>query len=237
MGTNTQTTTTGTERKVSQLMGDGHFRLGRYGAAIGHYRASGDIERVIACGNECLSRGQLADGITAYEAVGRIIPPELLIACGDMIVRGPSYAHHSDQAVAAYALAGASDRLIALGEKLLDLGTMKGHWKLAVPAYIASGVAKRIRVIAQACLSQGFIGHALDAFAAIGDKKGLVATGALAQKEGETDLAIKAFEAAGSWQSLIDLGDNRLKAGYDERAQVAYEAAARIYAQQLPAKS
>ncbi len=241
MRTNTQTQTTGTDRKVSQLKGDGFFRLKRYDGALACYIEADDQEKIATCGPASLEVGQLESGIRAYEALGRIPPAELLIKCGDYCSE-----FDADRKIAAYELAGASDRLISFAKEVLDLKTGQGEWQTATKAFIASGDAAKIRVIARACLKRSghvdFLKLAIQAFAAIGDRIGLVTSGhAFLELVKEADWCRKfeivadAFEAAGCWQSLIELGDLLLERGPRHEqisADKVYALAARLYEEQ-----
>jgi len=225
------------QQKVSQLMGNGLLKQGCYEAAVKCFIAASDHEKIITCGNECLKSGKLKEGLQAYEALGRMIPPELLIACGDAIVEH-NYGHGYCYAIKAYQMAGASSKLIAFGERILgEISSDNSrrdneyYYGLVVEAFIASGSLEKILEIARCCYNGGFLELALKAYEVVRDRASLIELGDRYVRIGDYSHAAHSFSIASSWEKLIEVGDQLIKDGYEDKALGFYKQAIELYEQ------
>jgi hypothetical protein len=178
--------------------------------AVDAYAAAGAKDKLVAFGNRCVEEEWLSGAVDAYIAAGEEIPGATLIATGDRCVEKATDDESNRQrllesAQKAYVAAGATEKLVMLGDRFVEEGWFWG----AVTSYVAAGAVvpvEKLIMCGDRCLEGGWF-----------------------------DTAQKAYEAAGAVMTVDKLmvcGDRCVKEGRLDDARVAYAAAERIKIQQ-----
>lgn len=212
--------------QASILLGDRFLTAGRLSDAMEAYTAPGvdaPTEKLMALGDRYMeSSRDLKRALAIYKLAGAAVPAEKLVELGRRFWNDRDY----DRAISAFAAAGATEKLVALGDYCVEHDIAINY---AAAAYKAAGVAEKLLQFGAYCLEKARPHEAVGAYAAAGavlPAEKLVAVGDLCDEHGDFFKAVFAYKSAGAVEKLVALGDRLIEQEQGlSKAWLAYSSA------------
>ncbi|HXH94840.1 MAG TPA: hypothetical protein VNN25_24915, partial [Thermoanaerobaculia bacterium] len=234
-------------RRANIRMGNQYLDMEMLGDARIWYTAAGATEQLIHLCDRLIEREQFGEARSIFVEMGIEMPAEKFEAAGDACFarRKFSAAH------IAYVCAGATEKLLTLGDACFEQGQDQvGEWayrdaNTEVPAgkfeiagdacfkaglmeqasrnYKRASATEKLIAVGDKCLETGDLTVAVEAYSAAGTKDKLVAVGDAWFEQGRPDAALKVYARAGATEKRVMVGDLYLKRGMVDDARDAYK--------------